>query len=140
MARRREVVVDSTVAVKWFSRENKTNEALALRDSHVKGLVTLLATPLLSCELANALRYKPDYDKDKLSEAMKYFFGLHLRQFPIDATLLSLASEIAFRGDLTIYDAVPVALARLTKTTCMTADKDIQYEKLRPKGYPIELL
>ncbi len=64
MARRREVVVDSSVAVKWFSQEDKTNEALALRDSHVRGLVTLLATPLPSCELANALRYKPDYDKD----------------------------------------------------------------------------
>ncbi len=71
---------------------------------------------------------------------MKYFFRLHLRQFPVDAALLGVASGIAFRGDVTIYDAVPVALARLTRMTCMTADKDIQYEKLRPKGYPIELL
>ncbi len=140
MARRREVVIDSSVAVKWFSQEDKTNEAVAVRDSHVKGLVTLLVTPLLACELANALRYKPVYDAHKLSEAMKFFFELHLRQFPIDATLLGLASEIAFRGDVTIYDAVPVALARLRRTTCLTADKDTQYERLKSKGYPIELL
>jgi len=35
MARRLEVVVDSSVAVKWFSEEEATPHALELRDSHL---------------------------------------------------------------------------------------------------------
>jgi len=48
MARRLEVVIDSSVAVKWFSEEEATPQALELRDSHVKGHVALITTPLLA--------------------------------------------------------------------------------------------
>jgi len=140
MARRLEVVIDSSVAVKWFSEEEATPSALELRDSHVKGHVALISTTLLSCELANALRYKPDYNNDKLVEAMNHFYKLHLHEAPIDAHLLSRSSEIAFKGNVTIYDAIPVALAVLKKTKCLTADQDTQYAKLKPRGYPVELL
>jgi predicted nucleic acid-binding protein len=140
MARRLEVVIDSSVAVKWFSEEEATPSALELRDSHTKGHTVLITTPLLACELANALRYKPDYNEDMLAEAMNQFYKLHLDEAPIDAQLLSRSSEIAFRGNVTIYDAIPVALAVLKKTNCITTDQDTQYAKLKPKGYPIELL
>ena len=88
--------------------------------------MTLISTPLLACELANALRYKPDYNKERLAEAMEHFYKLHLCEAPIDAHLLSRSSEIAFRGNVTVYDAIPVALAVLKKSTCITADKDTQ--------------
>jgi predicted nucleic acid-binding protein len=128
------------VAVRWFSEEEATPHALELRDSHTKGHVTLIMTPLLACELANALRYKPDYNKDRLAEAMNHFYKLHLYETPIDSQLLSLSLEIAFRENIAVCDAIPVALAVLKKTKCITADRDTQYAKLKPKGYPIELL
>ncbi len=140
MARRLQIVIDSSVAVKWFSQEDATPEALALRDSHVKGQLTLITTPLLPCELANALRYKPDYDNRKLAEAMNHYYRLHLLEAPVDANLLSRSSEVAFNGKVTIYDAIPVALAVLRKTKCLTADRTTQFAKLKLKGYPIELL
>ncbi len=135
-----QLAIDSSIAVKWFSEEEKTKEAIELRDSHVKGALTLLTTPLLACEVANALRYKPGYDKDKLAEAMNYLFKLHLHEVPIDWQLLSRSGEIAFRGGVTIYDAIPVALATLKKVKCVTGDENTQYSKLKTKGYPIELL
>jgi len=140
MARRLEVVIDSSVAVKWFSEEEATPRALELRDSHVKGHITLITTSLLACELANALRYKPDYNRNRLVDAMNHFYKLHLYEFPTDVHLLSRSSEIAFRGNVTVCDAIPIALAVLRKTKCITADQDTQYAKLKPKGYPIELL
>jgi predicted nucleic acid-binding protein len=140
MARRHEVVIDSSVAVKWFSEEEATTQALELRDSHVKGSLALVTTPLLACELANALRYKPDYDKNRLVEALNLFYRLHLYEAPIDAHLLSRSSEIAFKANVTIHDAIPVALAVQKKTKCLTADEETQYAKLKPKGYPIDLL
>jgi predicted nucleic acid-binding protein len=140
MAGRNQVVIDSSVAVKWFSEEEKTAEAIALRDSHVDGRIRLLTTPLLTTEVANALRYKPDYDCDKLEMAIGYLFKLHTNEVPIDRQLLSRSAEIAFKCDVTVYDAIPVALAMLKKTKCITADRETQYAHTEPKGYPIELL
>jgi predicted nucleic acid-binding protein len=126
--------------VKWFSEEEKTSEALALRDSHVEGQLSLLTTPLLTCEVANALRYKPDQDPEKFNNEMAQLHKLHLEENPIDLQLLSHSGEIAFKCGVTIYDAVPVALATLRRTRCITADRETQYSKIKPKNYPIDLL
>jgi len=59
---------------------------------------------------------------------------------PSDEDLLSRTGEIACDGDVSLYDAIPIALAKRQKTVCITADEQTQWGKLRPKGYPIELL
>ncbi len=140
MAGRNQIVIDSSVAVKWFSEEEKTTEALALRNAHVEKRTTILTTPLLTCEVANALRYKPDFNLERFTRAMNYLLKLHLHETAADERLLSRSGEIAFKSGVTIYDAIPVALAVLTKTTCITADRETQYAKLRGRNYPIELL
>jgi hypothetical protein len=71
---------------------------------------------------------------------MTQFCKLHLQEAPTEAHLLSCSSEIAFRGNVTIFDAIPVALAVLRKTKCITPALDIQHAKLKPKGYPTQLL
>lgn len=55
---------------------------------------------------------------------MNHFHKLHLYEAPIHVHLLSRSSEIAFRGNVTVCDAIPVALAVLSKTKCITADQD----------------
>ena len=69
MERRREIVLDSSVVVKWFSREAKSAEAVALMDSYVQGSTELAVSEILFCEVGSALRYKPDYDPEKLKSA-----------------------------------------------------------------------
>jgi predicted nucleic acid-binding protein len=91
-------------------------------------------------EVANALRYKPDYDEKKLASAVENLFGLHLNTWPVDATLMEKASTVAYRSEVTIYDAVPVALAQLRGTICITADEQTQYKKMKAHGYPVTLL
>jgi predicted nucleic acid-binding protein len=140
MERRREVVLDSSVVVKWFSREAGSDEALRLMDSHVDGSVELSVSELLLCEVANALRYKPDYDAEKLKYAVNQLFRLHLNVISLTEDLLGRAGEIAYNGDVTLYDALPVALAEHRKTLCITADEETKYGKVRMKGYPVELL
>ncbi len=54
---RGEAVVDASVVVKWFVREEYTGEPLRLRDAYVDGLVDLLAPYLLPMEVLNALKY-----------------------------------------------------------------------------------
>ncbi len=140
MARRVEVVVDSSVVVKWFSEEEGSKEAVELLDGHVRGSRLLWASLMLHYEVVNALRYKPDYNLDRLRKATESLLDLHLETTPREAELLSRAGEIAVDGDVSIYDSIPVAIAEARDTVCITADAHTQYKKLKPKGYPVELL
>jgi predicted nucleic acid-binding protein len=138
--RGQEVVVDSSVAVKWFSIEEDTDKAVVLRDQHLKGTRQVWASDLLYHEVANALRFKRTYDESKLSEAVNALFSFHLNNWRLDQSLLRSAATVAYRGGVTIYDAVPVALASMRGITCVTADEETQYKKLKPHGYPVTLL
>jgi len=141
MARRSKIVVlDSSVAVKWFSKEAKSDEAINLMDSHVEGSIELSVSELLFYEVANALRYKPDHGVERLRNAVRQLFKLHLKVTPLSEELLIRACEIAYDADATLYDALPAALAEHQKTICITADEETQYQKLHRRGYPIEPL
>ena len=140
MARCREIILDSSVVVKWFSSETKSVEALNLLDSYTQGAVELVVSEILYCEVANALRYKPDYDTQKWKTAVAQLFNLHMNVAHLTQDLTARAGEIAYEGKVTFYDALPVAIAEHKKTICITADQETQYKKLQPKNYPIELL
>jgi predicted nucleic acid-binding protein len=140
MERRREVVLDSSVVVKWFSTENKTEEALRLRDSYTQGSLKLTVSEILIAEVANALRYKPDYDTEKLKKALTSLLGLHLNIIHLNETILARTVEIAYEGKVAFYDALPVAIAERREAVCITADEATQYRKLQAKGCSIELL
>ncbi len=92
---------------------------------HVEGGIEILTTPLLLCEVANALRYKPDYDPQKLVEAIGVLSGLHLITEEIDKELLIRAEQIAFGTGVIIYDALPVARVEKHGITCITADNTV---------------
>ena len=63
------------------------------------------------------MRFKPDFEVD----------------------MLRRSAEIAFDGGVTIYDALPVAVAEKNGTVCVTADERTQYSRLKEK-YPVRLL
>lgn len=140
MARCREIVLDSSVAVKWFSTETKSVEALKLLDSYIQGTIELTVSEILFCEVGNALRYKPDYDIQKWKTALTQLFNLHMNLTHLNENLTTRTGEIAYEAKITFYDALPVAIAENKKTICITADEQTQYKKLQPKGYPVELL
>lgn len=140
MERRHEVILDSSVVVKWFSQEVKSEEALKIMDSYVDGAIELTISEILLCEVSNALRYKPDYTPEKLKNAQTQLFNLRMKVNHLNENLLNRAGEIAYDGKITLYDALPVAIAEQRKTVCITADVETQYKKLLPKGYPVELL
>jgi predicted nucleic acid-binding protein len=133
------LAIDSSVAVKWFSQEDDTDKAVQIRDAHVRGDFELIATPLLYCEVTNALRFKPDFGAEMLRRAVEALFKLHMVVEEIDESILKRSAEIAFDSDITIYDALPVAVAEKNSTVCVTADERTQYNRLKGK-YPVRLL
>jgi len=133
------ISLDSSIVVKWFSYEEDTEKALKIKDAFVRGEIELIVTQLLYSEVINALRYKPDYNVSKLKKAADALLNLHMYVEIIDNDILKRSSEIAFDAGVTIYDAIPVAVAEKHKTICLTADKRTQYNKMKDK-YPIKLL
>ena len=140
MARCREIVPDSSVVVKWFSNETKSDEALKLLDAYTQGTVELTVPEILFCEVGNTLRYKPDYNVQKWKIALSQLCNLHMNVINLNENLITRTGEIAYDGKITFYDALPVAIAEHKKTICITADEETQYRKLQPKKYPIEIL
>ena len=140
MERCREIILDSSVVVKWFSTEIKSVEALKFSNSSPQGSIELTIPEVLFCGVGNALRYKPDYDTQKWKTALAQLFNLRMKVTHLTEGIIIRTGEIAYDGKVTFYDALPVAIAENKKTVCITADEETQYKKLQIKGYPIELL
>ena len=85
------------------------------------------------------MRFKPDLEVGRLKRAVEALFKLHMTMEPIDQSIMERSVEIAFDGGVTIYDALPVAVAERNGTVCVTADEKTQYSRLKGK-YPVILL
>jgi predicted nucleic acid-binding protein len=126
-------VIDSSVAVKWFSEEEGTEAALALRDEVFSGKRRLEAPDLLLYEIGNALRYNTRLDPDDVKLALASLLDLGIVFHPAGAALLSKAVDLAFRYRMTVYDGCFIALADNLGLPLITADEKLA---ARAAGHP----
>ncbi|MCX6641853.1 MAG: type II toxin-antitoxin system VapC family toxin, partial [Candidatus Bathyarchaeota archaeon] len=110
MARREEAVIDASVVIKWFSEEENTQNALKLREEHINGVRILSAPDLLIYEIANALRYKPGFDQQKIARAVTDLTDLQIDIVTPGKDLMERAVELAYIYDTTVYDSCYLAL------------------------------
>jgi len=119
------IVPDTSVVLKWFLREGEANreQALTLRQAYLEGRAQLLALDLLLYKVANVLRYKPDWDAPRVTQAIHSLLALKLQIIPVSPALLQRAVALAYKHDLAIYDASFVALAEENQAVFITADQ-----------------
>lgn len=118
-------VIDSSVAVKWFSRERDSDAADRLRLALLEGHCCLAAPDLLLYELANALRFNPAFDPDDVARAVQSIVDMDLDLRPAAGALVKKAVDLAFARDITVYDGVFLALAEITGRPLITADEKL---------------
>ncbi len=123
--KRKVVVVDASVAVKWFVEEEYTREALVLRDSYRDGLIDLIAPSLLPYEVLNALKYSGAFGEDELKEIAKILDSLQITLYDLKEDYSATTVMVAMRKGLTIYDASYVALAVDKQGILYTADEKL---------------
>ena len=122
------VVLDASVAVKWFlpeKVETLANEALALLDGNLKKEIHIIVPDLFWVEFASVLRKairRGNYSKNSADAALAYMKDLN---FPTVSSLelLNRAFEIAMVFERTVYDSVYVALAVQAQAQLITADE-----------------
>jgi len=119
-----EIVVDTSVAFKWFITlgEDAVDEATQLLSAHLAGHVSLIAPASLPLELANGLRYSPVTQSDVL-ELIGTLDLTHIELFDLTPTRLAEATSLAYEHGITVYDAVFLALAVERDCELVTADR-----------------
>ena len=119
------LILDASVAVKWFTMEPLRDKALIIRDKYVNGELDLEAPSLLYYEVANALRYNPRFGIEEVRSAVRALEDLAITIYGFKGELASRAVELAYRFGITVYDAAYVALAAMRNATLYTADKEV---------------
>ncbi len=119
------VVVDASVAVRWFVPEQDSEDALTLRDQHIEGRLTLYAPALIIYEVANALRYRSDITETDLEYNIEALFQLDIAFIAPSSKSTAKATLTAKKLGITVYDAVYVELAEDIGCKLVTADDDL---------------
>ena len=128
------VVVDSSVCIKWFCLEEETDKALFLRESYIKGTKILAIPDLILYEVAYALRHNKKVQEHDVQEAVESMFKLGVDIIVPTTEMLNSAITLAFAFNITVYDAVFLALADILSFECITADEKL-YQKTKTLGY-----
>lgn len=117
-------VLDTSVVIKWFSEYNEDglDKALSLRDKILKGEYSATVPDLIFYELANALRYNPQFDIKDVKDAINSVIDLGFEIKGIDNFTQERAIETAYKFKVTVYDAYFLALSQIVNKPFITAD------------------
>jgi predicted nucleic acid-binding protein len=115
------LVVDASVAIKWFLPEIHSQEASLVLKSNRE----LLAPDLIWAEFGSTLRKKVRHKEVTAHEAqgiLKDFMRFPLQTFS-SKLLLNSAWQLSYESGATIYDSLYLALANNRDCSVVTADK-----------------
>lgn len=115
-----QLVVDASVAMKWFFDEGDSEKAVAVAECGVD----LIAPSLLRTELANGLWKRHRLRMVGVDDALAIWArvpGFFSALVPVD-DLMPDAIAIAFELDHPVYDCVYLALSRMVSAPLVTSD------------------
>ena len=117
-------VLDTSVILKWFSEfeESDLDQALQLRQAMREGTVFFVVPGLLFYELANALRHNPNFSMKDVEQAVHSVFEMGLEVKGVNEQVMADAISLAFKHNLTAYDAYFLALSKKEGKPFITAD------------------
>ena len=125
MAGKEKIVIDASVVTKCFSEEEDTEKALEYKERHVKGDIELTAPALLLYEVTNALNYKPDFQEEDVKDSINALIDLSLSIKLPTKEVMEKTVFTARKYNISIYDALYIALAEILNIKLITADEKL---------------
>lgn len=127
-------VLDASVIVKWFSKykEKDLEQALEILEKYKSGRLQAIVPDLLIYELANALRYNPQFDNKDVKKSIKALIDLGITIIIFEDKTVQKAIDVSFQHNITVYDAVYYALALKYRCKLITANPKC-FQKIKSK-------
>lgn len=116
------LLLDSSIIVKWFANEDDSDQAIQLVRAAADSDIGLAATDLAFIETSNTLRYKKGLSSEDIHQALNALGLMRLTVLPMSSDALHEAIDTAFESGITFYDAYHVAHADLRGLRFVTAD------------------
>jgi len=125
-----ELVLDASVIIKWFLKENSWEKAIRLQEQHLKGEVGLVAPTILPFEIVNVLCTKPKVDLDIVRSAINILYFTGVTEYILTKKLANAVAKLSKDYKISAYDAAYVALAQNLGCQFITADRKL-YRKVK---------
>ena len=135
----KQVVVDSSVTVKWINQfdEGLLDQADKLLADAQVGSISLLAPELSKYEVGNAL-LKKKLNLPMAYESLGTVYQLPLTFIPESEELAKHTYKLALERGITYYDASFIALAAQNKTILVTDNPKHQGKSSEIKAVPLK--
>lgn len=123
----REIVVDSSVAIKWFVPQPNSTKAREILSAYQDGGLLLLAPDLIYAEVGNIIwklhRFQGVSEVD--AEAILNTFQSIAFVITLSASLLDDAYRLAVAHQRTVYDSLYIALSLRRQCQFVSADEKL---------------
>jgi predicted nucleic acid-binding protein len=121
------VVFDTSLAIKWFFPESGQDEALGLKKRHLAGEIRLCTRDLFLYEFTSCFK---SYTLAKINQkdfflAVKAVGALGLKIYPLECPELDELFILSRQLDISVYDCSYLLLAKRLKAPLYTADKKL---------------
>ena len=122
-----DLILDASVAVKWFNSKNEyhVEQALYIQNKMTLGEINIIVPDLFFLEVLNALITKSGFKTEDISTIKDILIKMNLEIIHPDDLILKDSVNIASENNLTIYDALYIAVARSSDASLVTEDKKI---------------
>jgi predicted nucleic acid-binding protein len=134
------LVIDASIAVKWYSAigEKAIPQAVDILERISRNDICPIVPDLLYYEVTNALVHNKIISQEKMQTAVTNLFTLNLKTIPVDSSILATSIRLARRHDITIYDACYAVIAADYDCPLVTANPRHQKQELGCRVIPIE--
>lgn len=121
------IVIDTSVAMKWFFPESGFKKALEIKDKHIKGEFSIYTRDLFLYEFTSAFK---NYSSQKIEEkdfsiAVSALMSLKIKLLPLGYKETEELFLISRKLDISVYDGSFLLLANKLKAPLYTADKKL---------------
>jgi len=117
------LVVDASVAAKWFNIEELSDKAAEVKDAHVKGDVDLVAPTHIIYEVGNSIWKNTQLTDKDACDAIISILRLGIELFPPKLERTSRAMKIARLRRTTFHDSAYLQIAEELNAALLTADE-----------------
>ncbi len=116
------LVIDASVAAKWFNLEELSDKATDIKEAYVKGDLELAAPTHIIYEVGNSIWKNKQLTETEASDALAALLQLSLQLLEPTSERAKRAMKIAKSRNIAFYDSIYLQAAEELNTALLTAD------------------